>query len=190
MLDFGWQRRSDASTTRRYLSRFEFRAFFEICLWREAIPEWRAGYWVSVRRPFLAPGFPATQQERTAPAVLLAASLHAAPDLTQEAETTGARAPARPPTPTTATTALSPSPDTAQAKRVAKNGGTVDCMAVIKRGPRITGIAASHENGYTGPIKRVPWGWENTVSEWFYEDKTIYDSKSMIFQMIEAVSRD
>ena len=75
-------------------------------------------------------------------------------------------------------------------KRAAKNGGTVDCMAVIKGGPRITGIAAPHENGYTGPIKRDPWVWENTVGEWFFEDNTIYDSKSMIFQMIEAVSRD
>ncbi len=75
-------------------------------------------------------------------------------------------------------------------KRAAKNGGTVDCMAVIKGGPRITGIAAPHENGYTGPIKRDPWVWENTVGEWFFEDNTIYDSKSMIFQMIEAISRD
>ncbi len=75
-------------------------------------------------------------------------------------------------------------------KRAAKNGGTVDCMAVIKGGPRITGIAAPHENGYTGPIKRDPWVWENTVGEWFFEDNTLYDSRSMIFQMIEAISRD
>ena len=75
-------------------------------------------------------------------------------------------------------------------KRAAKNGGTVDCMAVIKGGPRITGIAAPHENGYTGPIKRDPWVWENTVGEWFFEDNTLYDSRAMIFQMIEAISRD
>jgi alpha-L-fucosidase len=75
-------------------------------------------------------------------------------------------------------------------KRAARNGGTVDCMAVIKGGPRITGIAAPHENGYTGPIKRDPWVWENTVGEWFFEDNTLYDSRSMIFQMIEAISRD
>ena len=60
-------------------------------------------------------------------------------------------------------------------KRAAKNGGTVDCMAVIKGGPRIPGIAAPHENGYTGPIKRDPWVWENTVGEWFFEDNTLYD---------------
>lgn len=75
-------------------------------------------------------------------------------------------------------------------KRAAKTGGPVDCMAVIKGGPRIPGIAAPHENGYTGPIKREPWVWENTVGEWFYEDNTLYDSRSMIFQMIEAISRD
>jgi len=75
-------------------------------------------------------------------------------------------------------------------KRAAKNGGPVDCMAVIKGGPRIPGIAAPHENGYTGPIKREPWVWENTVGEWFFEDNTLYDSRSMIFQMIEAISRD
>jgi alpha-L-fucosidase len=75
-------------------------------------------------------------------------------------------------------------------RRAAKNGGKVDCMAVIKGGPRIPGIAAPHENGYTGPIKRDPWVWENTVGEWFFEDHTLYDSRSMIFQMIEAVSRD
>lgn len=75
-------------------------------------------------------------------------------------------------------------------KRAAKNGGAVDCMAVIKGGPRIPGIAAPHENGYTGPIKRDPWVWENTVGEWFYEDNTLYDSRAMIFQMIEAISRD
>lgn len=75
-------------------------------------------------------------------------------------------------------------------KRAAKNGGPVDCMAVIKGGPRIPGIAAPHENGYTGPIKRDPWVWENTLGEWFFEDNTLYDSRSMIFQMIEAISRD
>ena len=75
-------------------------------------------------------------------------------------------------------------------QRAAKNGGTVDCMAVIKGGPRISGIAAPHENGYTGPIKRDPWVWENTVGEWFFEDNTLYDGRSMIFQMIEAISRD
>lgn len=75
-------------------------------------------------------------------------------------------------------------------KRAAKNGGQVDCMAVIKGGPRIPGIAAPHENGYTGPIKRDPWVWENTLGEWFFEDNTLYDSRAMIFQMIEAISRD
>ncbi len=75
-------------------------------------------------------------------------------------------------------------------KRAVKNGGPVDCMAVIKGGPRIPGIAAPHENGYTGPIKRDPWVWENTLGEWFFEDNTLYDSRSMIFQMIEAISRD
>jgi len=75
-------------------------------------------------------------------------------------------------------------------KRAAKNGGPVDCMAVIKGGPRIPGIAAPHENGYTGPIKRDPWVWENTLGEWFFEDNTLYDSRSMIFQMIEAIARD
>ena len=50
--------------------------------------------------------------------------------------------------------------------------------------------AATHENGYTGPIKRDPWVWENTVGEWFFEDNTLYDSRAMIFQMIEAISRD
>ena len=75
-------------------------------------------------------------------------------------------------------------------KRAAKNGGVVDCMAVIKGGPLIPGIAAPHENGYTGPIKRDPWVWENTVGEWFFEDNTLYDSRSMIFQMIEAIARD
>lgn len=75
-------------------------------------------------------------------------------------------------------------------KRAAKNGGPVDCMAVIKGGPRIPGIAAPHENGYTGPIKRDPWVWENTLGEWFFEDNTLYDSRAMIFQMIEAISRD
>jgi len=75
-------------------------------------------------------------------------------------------------------------------KRAAKNGGVVDCMAVIKGGPRITGIAAPHENGYTGPIKRDPWVWENTVGEWFFEDNTHYDPRSMIFQMVEAIARD
>lgn len=75
-------------------------------------------------------------------------------------------------------------------KRAAKTGGTVDCMAVIKGGPRIPGIAAPHENGYTGSIKRTPWVWENTVGEWFYEENTLYDSRAMIFQMIEAISRD
>jgi alpha-L-fucosidase len=74
--------------------------------------------------------------------------------------------------------------------RAAKNGGVVDCMAVIKGGPRIPGIAAPHENGYTGPIKREPWVWENTVGEWFFEENTLYDSRAMIFQMIEAISRD
>lgn len=75
-------------------------------------------------------------------------------------------------------------------RRAAKNGGKVDCMAVIKGGPRIPGIAAPHENGYTGPIKREPWVWENTLGEWFFEDGTLYDSRAMIFQMIEAISRD
>lgn len=75
-------------------------------------------------------------------------------------------------------------------RRAAKNSGEVDCMAVIKGGPRITGIAAPHENGYTGPIKRDPWVWENTLGEWFFEDNTLYDSRSMIFQMIEAIARD
>jgi alpha-L-fucosidase len=75
-------------------------------------------------------------------------------------------------------------------KRAAKNKGEIDCMAVIKGGPRITGIAAPHENGYTGPIKRDPWVWENTLGEWFFEDNTLYDSRSMIFQMLEAIARD
>lgn len=75
-------------------------------------------------------------------------------------------------------------------KRAAKNGGFVDCMAVIKGGPRIPGIAAPHENGYTGPIKREPWVWENTLGEWFFEDNTFYSSRGMIFQMIEAIARD
>ena len=75
-------------------------------------------------------------------------------------------------------------------KRYAKNNGSVDCMAVIKGGPRIPGIASPRENGYTGPILREAWVWENTVGEWFFEENTFYDSRSMIFQMIEAISRD
>jgi alpha-L-fucosidase len=75
-------------------------------------------------------------------------------------------------------------------KRYAANNGVVDCMAVIKSGPRIPGVAAPHENGYTGPIKRDPWVWENTVGEWFFEDNTFYDARSMILQMIEAICRD
>lgn len=74
--------------------------------------------------------------------------------------------------------------------RAQKNQGNVDCMAVIKGGPKIPGIAAPHENGYTGPIIRSPWVWENTLGEWFFEDNTFYDSRSMIMQMIEAIARD
>jgi alpha-L-fucosidase len=75
-------------------------------------------------------------------------------------------------------------------KRHAKNSGEVDCMAVIKGGPKITGVAAPHEGGYTGPIKRTPWVWEDTCGEWFFEDNTFYSARPMVLQMIEAICRD
>jgi alpha-L-fucosidase len=74
-------------------------------------------------------------------------------------------------------------------KRYAKNG-TVDCMAVIKGGPRVPGVASPREGGYDGPINRNPWVWENTIGEWFFEENTRYTSRGMIFQMIEAICRD
>jgi hypothetical protein len=40
-------------------------------------------------------------------------------------------------------------------RRAARNGGVVDCMAVIKGGPRITGVASPREGGYLGPILRT-----------------------------------
>jgi alpha-L-fucosidase len=75
-------------------------------------------------------------------------------------------------------------------KRAAKNNGVVDCMAVIKGGPRVPGVAAPREGGYDGPINRNPWVWENVCGEWFFEDNTHYSSRGMIMQMIEAICRD
>jgi alpha-L-fucosidase len=74
-------------------------------------------------------------------------------------------------------------------KRHAKNG-TVDCMAVIKGGPRIPGVAAPREGGYDGPINRSPWVWENCCGEWFFEENTYYSARPMVMQMIEAICRD
>lgn len=74
-------------------------------------------------------------------------------------------------------------------KRYAKNGA-VDCMAVIKGGPRIPGVAAPHEGGYDGPPIRTPWVWENCCGEWFFEDNTYYSARQMVMQMIEAICRD
>jgi alpha-L-fucosidase len=75
-------------------------------------------------------------------------------------------------------------------RRAARNGGVVDCMAVIKGGPRITGVASPREGGYLGPILRTPWVWENTCGEWFFEDNTFYSPRAMVLQMIEAICRD
>jgi alpha-L-fucosidase len=75
-------------------------------------------------------------------------------------------------------------------RRAARNGGVVDCMAVIKGGPRITGVASPREGGYLGPILRTPWVWENTCGEWFFEDHTFYSPRAMVLQMIEAICRD
>jgi alpha-L-fucosidase len=75
-------------------------------------------------------------------------------------------------------------------KRFAKNGGEVDCMAVIKGGPNLPGVASPRENGHTGAIIRTPWVWEDTVGEWFFEENTFYSSRPMVLQMIEALSRD
>jgi len=75
-------------------------------------------------------------------------------------------------------------------KRLAKNNGEVDCMAVIKGGPKIPGVAAPHEGGYLGEIKRTPWVWEDTCGEWFFEENTFYSSRPMVLQMIEAICRD
>ncbi|MCX7008148.1 MAG: alpha-L-fucosidase [Kiritimatiellaeota bacterium] len=74
-------------------------------------------------------------------------------------------------------------------QRFTKNG-VVDCMAVIKGGPRVPGVAAPREGGYDGPINRSPWVWENTIGEWFFEEHTHYTSRGMILQMIEAICRD
>jgi alpha-L-fucosidase len=75
-------------------------------------------------------------------------------------------------------------------KRHAENGGVVDCMAVIKGGPRLPGVASPREGGHTGEIIRTPWVWEDTVGEWFFEDNTYYSARPMVLQMIEAISRD
>ena len=75
-------------------------------------------------------------------------------------------------------------------KRYAKNNGTIDCMAVIKGGPRIPGVAAPREGGYDGPINRTPWVWEACCGEWFFEDNTYYSGHQMVMQMIEAICRD
>lgn len=75
-------------------------------------------------------------------------------------------------------------------KRHAKNGGNVDCMAVIKGGPKLPGVASPREGGHTGEIIRSPWVWEDTVGEWFFEDNTFYSTRPMVLQMIEAISRD
>jgi len=75
-------------------------------------------------------------------------------------------------------------------KRYEKNKGVVDCMAVIKGGPRIPGVASPREGGYDGEIMRTPWVWEDTVGEWFFEDNTFYSARPMVLQMIEAICRD
>jgi hypothetical protein len=36
-------------------------------------------------------------------------------------------------------------------------GGTVDCMAVIKGGPKSCGVASPRERGHTGEIIRSSW---------------------------------
>ena len=75
-------------------------------------------------------------------------------------------------------------------KRYARNNGTVDCMALIKGGPRVPGVAAVFEGGYDGPIMRTPWVWENCCGDWFYNDNTYYAARPMVMQMIEAICRD
>jgi alpha-L-fucosidase len=75
-------------------------------------------------------------------------------------------------------------------KRFAENGGEIDCMAVIKGGPKLPGVASPREGGHTGEIIRTPWVWEDTVGEWFFEDNTFYSTRPMVLQMIEAISRD
>lgn len=75
-------------------------------------------------------------------------------------------------------------------KRHARNKGVVDCMAVIKGGPKLPGVASPREGGHTGEIIRTPWVWEDTVGEWFFEDNTFYSARPMVLQMIEAISRD
>ncbi len=75
-------------------------------------------------------------------------------------------------------------------KNYAKNHGSVNCMAVIKGGPRVPGVAAPREGGYDGPPIRTPWVWESCCGEWFFEDNTYYNGRPMVMQMIEAICRD
>lgn len=74
-------------------------------------------------------------------------------------------------------------------QRLARHGA-VDCMAVIKGGPHIPGVASPREGGYDGPIMRSPWVWEHTCGEWFFEEHTYYHARPMVMQMIEAICRD
>ena len=72
-----------------------------------------------------------------------------------------------------------------------KRRGKVDVFSIVKFRPKTNGTVNTTESGLPGGIKTdQAWIGETPVGDWFYRPGFDYESKSMIRNIIEAVSRD
>jgi len=75
--------------------------------------------------------------------------------------------------------------------RTLKNHRKDNTFAVIKFCPVNRGLVNTSESGIEGGVKTDQvWMAENAVGDWFYAPGFYYDVKAVIWQLLEAVSRD
>lgn len=75
--------------------------------------------------------------------------------------------------------------------RTLKNNRKENTFSVIKFSPVKKGLVTTSESGIDGGIKTDQvWMAENAVGDWFYGPDFHYDAKAVVWQLLEAVSRD
>lgn len=75
--------------------------------------------------------------------------------------------------------------------RTLKNHRKSNTFSVVKFSPINRGLVTTKESGISGDIKTDQvWMAENAVGDWFYGPNFNYDVKAVIWQLLEAVSRD